>query len=170
MEAHRDRRFLGRVTRHLGASAGERDRGLVLALLAQGHAPMDVAVAALALARAGEPVPPIDPIGEVKQRPQRDARPGPKLSAPGPPRPRVDGREEGMVRLALDQGARQGVTPNKVVGAIARSADIPGRVLGRIVIEEQRTLVDVPEEFADRVLGHPGGYRLGKGVATASRA
>jgi ATP-dependent RNA helicase DeaD len=62
------------------------------------------------------------------------------------------------------------VTPSQVVGAIARTADVPGSALGRIVIEERRTLVDVPEEFAGRVLSHAGGYRLGKGVAHISRA
>ena len=75
-----------------------------------------------------------------------------------------------MVRVSLDKGYKQGVRPNQIVSAIARTADIPGRVLGKILIENQKTLVDVPEEFAERVLAQSKGYRLGKDVARVERA
>jgi ATP-dependent RNA helicase DeaD len=57
-----------------------------------------------------------------------------------------------------------------VVSAIARTADIPGRELGKILIQDRRTLVDVPASLVDRVLAQSGDYRFGKRLATAEVA
>jgi ATP-dependent RNA helicase DeaD len=61
--------------------------------------------------------------------------------------------EAGMTRLFLNVGRNQGVRPQDIVGAIANEADIPGRSIGAIDIFDAYTLVDVPQQYVDRVLG-----------------
>jgi ATP-dependent RNA helicase DeaD len=68
--------------------------------------------------------------------------------------------EEGMVRLHIDAGRSRGVRPSDIVGSIANEADIPGRVIGAIDIYDEFTLVDVPAEFKQQVLGAMAGARL----------
>ncbi|MBX6752661.1 MAG: DEAD/DEAH box helicase [Thermorudis peleae] len=57
-----------------------------------------------------------------------------------------------MVRLVLAVGRRDGVAPGDIVGAIANEARIPGRVIGRIQINEQQSTVEVPADVAEQVL------------------
>jgi ATP-dependent RNA helicase DeaD len=49
-------------------------------------------------------------------------------------------------------GKAQGIRPNDVVGTIAYHADIPGRAIGAIRIQDQQTLVDIPQELVSQVL------------------
>lgn len=58
-----------------------------------------------------------------------------------------------MVRLALKVGKSDGTQVNHVVGSLARHAHIPGALIGKISIQERRTLVDIPERFLKQVLG-----------------
>ena len=65
-----------------------------------------------------------------------------------------------MVRLSLGHGRRHGLSPGEVVGTIASHADIPGYVIGKIMIRDKHTLLDVPEEYVSRVLGQTGSYNF----------
>ena len=69
-----------------------------------------------------------------------------------------------MVRLRLDTGKMDGVRVNDVVRSIAYYADIPGKTLGKIHIQEERTFVDVPEQFVGRVLAQTGSYQIGQRI------
>jgi ATP-dependent RNA helicase DeaD len=69
-------------------------------------------------------------------------------------------REEGMVRLSLNRGKSHGLRPNDVVSTIAHYADIPGYSIGKILINDEHTLVDVPEELVLQVLAKTGSYRI----------
>ncbi len=79
------------------------------------------------------------------------------------------GSEPGMVRVALAAGRMNGVEPRHVVSTVARTADIPGRALGKILITDRTTFVDVPQELAGQVLGQ-GEYRFGKRMARVEKA
>ncbi len=68
--------------------------------------------------------------------------------------------EEGMVRLYLSAGRSRGVRPSDIVGAIANEAGIPGRVIGAIDIYDDYSLVDVPAEYSQQVLGAMAGVRM----------
>jgi ATP-dependent RNA helicase DeaD len=96
-------------------------------------------------------------------RPRSGQRPGRGMGAGG-------AHEKGMVRLALSAGRDQGVRPSDVVGAIAAHAAIPGHVLGKISIEQARTLVDVPEQHVSRVLAKSGSYRIRRHIVTVEHA
>ncbi len=60
--------------------------------------------------------------------------------------------EEGMVQLYINIGRKQGISPGDIVGAIANEADIPGKAIGAIDVNDSYTLVDIPAEFVERVL------------------
>lgn len=73
---------------------------------------------------------------------------------------RDESHEEGMVRLSLGRGREHGLNPGEIVGTIASRADIPGHVIGKILIRDQHTLIDVQEEYVSRVLGMTGAYNF----------
>ena len=75
-----------------------------------------------------------------------------------------------MVRLLLSTGRADGVRVNHVVGSLSHFADIPGGSLGKISIQQQHTLVDVPEKLAGLVLGKGVVYRIGHKTVTVQRA
>jgi ATP-dependent RNA helicase DeaD len=56
------------------------------------------------------------------------------------------------VRLFINAGRRAGIRPGDLVGAIAGEAGIDGAALGAINVAETFSLVDVPEELADRIV------------------
>ena len=70
--------------------------------------------------------------------------------------------EAGMIRLKLNKGKENGIRPNDIVGTIARHAEIPGSVIGKIRIEDKYSYVDIPDELVEQVLKHNGNYRIGK--------
>jgi len=82
----------------------------------------------------------------------------------------VKSNEPGMVRLAMSLGKAHGIRPSDVVGAIAYHADIPGNTIGKIYIEDQHTLVDVPEQFVSQVLSKTGKYSIRKQAFTVEKA
>jgi len=61
--------------------------------------------------------------------------------------------EEGMTQLFINVGRKHGVSPGDIVGAIANEADIPGKVIGAIDVNDVYTLVDIPSELVEKVLG-----------------
>ena len=169
VEALRRDRFAAELAEAIDG-ASDADRALVTRLVADGRDPMEVAAGALAFARAHRAEAPLRHIQEGGSRrghhaPRHPGR-GDRRHAPrrGGDAPRTAG-ESGMVRLAIDAGGREGVRPNMVVSAIARTADIPGRALGKILINPESTFVDVPEQFVDRVLAQSGAFRFGKTLA-----
>jgi ATP-dependent RNA helicase DeaD len=132
-----------------------------------------VAAAALKIVREGEKTRPIEKIGKVKPARSRHknekrrtaSRNGKRKNSSKYQRRGVGNRsevshEEGMVRLSLGQGRDHGVSPGEIVGTIASKANIPGYAIGKILIENNHTFVDVPEEYVSRVLGQTGAYNF----------
>ena len=155
---------------------GQRERQMVDELVEAGHDPLDIAAAALKVARAQEKQRPIPEIGELKAAPGRRGR------IADQPRSRKNGKrqngargsngshEEGMVRLTINRGRTHGLTPNDVVSTIAYHADIPGRAIGRIDIYKRHTLVDVPDELVEQVIAKSDNYRIRKQSITLQRS
>lgn len=59
---------------------------------------------------------------------------------------------ENMTRLFIDVGREHRVTPADIVGAIANEANLSGKSIGAIDINERFTLVDVPADAVEQVL------------------
>ena len=174
---HRESQVVENLKIWLGRGRYKRELEMVQELIEAGHDPLNIAAAAIKIARADEKQRPIAEVGEVKderKRPDRDSvrsskqepfgrRERSATGKGGSSRRRGDGsHEEGMVRLKLNKGKVQGIRPNDVVGTIAFHANIPGYVIGKIRIEDKFNFVDVPEDVVDQVLKQNGNYRIGK--------
>lgn len=62
------------------------------------------------------------------------------------------GAEEGMVRLFINIGKKQGIRPGDILGAIAGESGIPGNLVGSIDLYDKYTFVEVPRDVASDVL------------------
>jgi len=158
---HRENELLENVKVWLARARYARERELVARLVAEGHDPLEIAAAALKLARADEKQRPVASVSEVQEafpkRYEKDGKYAPHRAYAG--RESIS-HEPGMVRLNLSLGRLHGIRPNDVVGTIAFHADIPGHTIGKIHIQDKFTLVDVPEKFAAQVLAKNGNYRI----------
>lgn len=79
-----------------------------------------------------------------------------------PERERFSYSEEGMTRLLIDVGRRHQISPAHIVGAIANEADVPGKAIGAIDVNDRFTLVDVPAQFVAQILERMSRSRIGK--------
>jgi ATP-dependent RNA helicase DeaD len=184
----REQRLLSQMTVWLQRGRYRRERELVAELIQAGHDPLEIAAAALKVARADEKQRPIAAVHEVVEpRPGRrvrgEHRPWeermPTRGAPRFRRMKVGSdsapestvsHEPGMVRLSLTLGRAHGVRPSDIVGAIAAQADIPGSAIGKIHIQDQRSLVDVHEALVMQVLAQSGKVHIGRQVVGLQRA
>jgi ATP-dependent RNA helicase DeaD len=141
-----------------------QEKALIAQMMADGHDLMEIAAAALKLARAEEKQRPIAPIGEVKT--ESNGKRGGKSKK----RSTKNGRshEKGMVRLVFSAGKAHGIRVNDIVGSIAYHANIPGKSIGAITLHDNHATVDVPEKHLEKVLDISGSYRLRKQVITLS--
>jgi ATP-dependent RNA helicase DeaD len=168
---HREEEVVEKVKVWLGRGRFKRELEMAQELVDAGHDPLNVAAAALKIARADEKQRPIAEIEEVKsdKRDRSAGRDGKRRE--GSTHSRRDGsHEEGMVRLRLNKGKVHGIRPNDIVGTIAFHANIPGYAIGKIRIQDKQTFVDIPQDLVDQVLKHNGNYRLGKEKFSLAKA
>ena len=62
------------------------------------------------------------------------------------------GAEDGMVRLFINIGKKQGIRPGNILGAIAGESGISGNLVGTIDMYDKYTFVEVPRDVASDVL------------------
>lgn len=155
--AHREENLVRQMVVWLGRSRYKREREIVESLVEQGYDPLEIAAAAVKIARADEKQRPIAPVSPVVDlRPERGLRSGKsRRGSPAAGPAATISHEPGMVRLSLNIGRKHGLRPNDVVGAIAAHARIPGSRIGKIHIQDQHSLVDVPEDLVNLVLVNP---------------
>ena len=63
-----------------------------------------------------------------------------------------ESQEPGMTRLRLNRGRKHGIKPGEIVSSIAHFASIPGNSIGKIVINDKSSFVDVPDQLVSQVL------------------
>ncbi len=173
----RDERFTEQLTEQMSSGQFKREAALVAKLTEFGFNPMEVAAAAIKMARSTEAAVPvadlIEPASITRNRDgqrdfQRDGSRSKRTNgafgkdqsrSTGNPSGSRAGRgvELGMVRLRMNLGGQQGLRPGDVVGAIASEVGIPGKAIGAIDIQDDYTLVDVAEKHARQVLQKSGG-------------
>jgi ATP-dependent RNA helicase DeaD len=136
------------------------DVRVVVETLADEFDVVDIAAAAVKLAHtalggdeAETEVPPPAQRREPSERQSRE----PRGRADTGTRERKGTRRQqygrGHVRLFIGAGRRAGIRPADLVGAIANESGISARDLGQIEIADAFSLVEVPEEMADHVIG-----------------
>ena len=106
--------------------------------------PLDTAAALARLLQGDKPFflaqdddRPSKPAASEKRQATRD-----RGNKPGKPR---DSQMTGMQRYRLEVGHMHGVKPGNIVGAIANEAGIDSQFIGRIDIQEDHSLIDLPE-------------------------
>ena len=169
---HRENEVVEKMKVWLGRGRYKRELEMVQELIEAGHEPLNIAAAALKIARADEKQRPIAEISEVKVDLKRKEERGKRDSFER--RERSDSRgdnmrrrgseshEAGMVRLKINKGKMNGIRPSDIVGTIAFHANIPGYTIGKIRIEDKVTFVDIPEDVVEQVMKQNGNYRIGK--------
>ncbi len=65
---------------------------------------------------------------------------------------REGSREAGMEQYRIEIGRDDGLLPKNLVGAIANTAGIEGRLIGKIKIESKFSLVDLPKDMPKNML------------------
>ncbi len=126
---------------------------LLVEELAEAHDPLEIAAAALHLA--------FEATGG-----RRDGMAAQAVPADGRP------VEDGMTRLYLDAGRRQGVRPQDIVGSFTATADIAGSAIGAIDLYDDFAFVEVEPAAARKVLDRTADLSLrGRAVhVTPARA
>ncbi len=106
---------------------------------------MEVALAAVKLAHQSMSGGDFDEeeIPESKEDPERAERGRGKPSR---------GPAQGMTKLFVGLGRRNGIRPQDIVGAITGESHLKGREIGSIEIADRFSLVEVPEEAAAEVI------------------
>jgi ATP-dependent RNA helicase DeaD len=180
IQARRQDELLAQVQVWIQRGRCKQERALVETLVASGTDPLDIAAAALKVARGGEKQRPIAPISEVVEHARREIRTaaGPRRETPGRGTRRIshdrggaaESHEQGMVRLSMNLGRQHGIRPSDVVGAIAYHADIPGSTIGKIFIEDRHSFIDVPENLVAQVLARSDRYSIRRQSFTVERA
>jgi ATP-dependent RNA helicase DeaD len=162
IRAYREEQLLKKVTVWLQRGRSHRERDLAQQLADQGFDLLEVAAAALKVARAEEKQRPIYPVSEVSETRARPAAASAARGANGARDRGYSSHEPGMVRLKLNLGREHGLNPNEIVGFIASRAEIPGSLIGKIRIQGDRSFVDVPEEVLAQVLTRTRDAKLRK--------
>jgi len=125
------------------------DVAAALALLAQGETKAPATVAA-ATARDSNPR---EATQAREDRPRRERERDEKSArAPAQQRDALPGK--GMERFRIEVGHSHGVKPGNIVGAIANEADIDSEHIGRIVIHDDYSTVDLPEGMPPEIFDH----------------
>ena len=175
IENHRQALILEQLEVWIRRGRCRREREMVDLLMETGHAPEDIAAAALKLARGEEkkrPIEPVTPIKEEQLRTQqrKNERPVRRTGREGAPAGRRGGeRDRDMVAVRLDVGRDDGIGINHVVASLSHYSGITGSQLGKIRLEATSTLVDVPESLVARLMAKNGAYRIGRRTLNLER-
>ena len=181
IQQKRENELMEKMSVWLNRGRYKRELELVTALAEAGHDPLELAAAALKMARADEKQRPIDPVSEVKKegrKPRKFEREDveSRLRRRGvhreerPNRRSKVSHEQGMVRISMNLGRADGIRPADVVGTLAYHADIPGNTIGKIFIENDHTFVDVPESLVGKVLSKKVDYKFRRQPVVVEKA
>lgn len=144
--------FLDDIRATLDEGSLERYVDLVEQLIQEDYSAMEIAAALMKMGLPDEQeqnVP--DDLNETYDRYERGDRRSGGYGGGG-----YGGGEirsiNGRVRLFINAGRMQGITPRDLVGAIAGESGMPGKMIGDIRILDSFSFVEIPDKFAGRVI------------------
>ncbi|HEX6096588.1 MAG TPA: DEAD/DEAH box helicase [Thermoanaerobaculia bacterium] len=94
---------------------------------------------------------------------RRAAEPSSRWSDDAPRRPddsKTRRPADKTIRMSIGIGRNDGIRPADIVGSIANEADVPGREIGPIEIQDDVTYVGIPERYVEAVLEKVGRKRF----------
>jgi ATP-dependent RNA helicase DeaD len=158
----RSDRFKRDITATLDTRELDNARRIVSEYQQEYGVPVLEIAAALVLLAQGEArgpgiIPAQPPAGTAPmraERPPREPRDKPRRERPAaaPQRDTVPG--QGMERYRIEVGHQHGVKPGNIVGAIANEADVESEYIGRIVIHDDHSTVDLPAGMPPEIFRH----------------
>ncbi len=90
-----------------------------------------------------------------RERDRSESRPRPERDESRPRQERGPGRDQGdLTSYRIEVGHRHGATPREIVGAIANEAGLEGRYIGRIDIQDDHSIVDLPKGMPPEIVNH----------------
>ena len=108
--------------------------------------------------------PPARSFDRNDSRPPRTGGDRPRTGEDRGPRTDKTGKpyrqDDNMVRMFVNIGFDEKISPANIVGAFAGESGIPGNTLGQINIFDKYTFVDVPKEYATTVLNSMDGASI----------
>ncbi|MEQ9395977.1 DEAD/DEAH box helicase [Haliea sp.] len=125
------------------------DIAAALMLLAQGDGKGQGNTAAAAATDSSTREAPRDREERPRRERERSERPARAATAQRDTAP-----GKGMERFRIEVGHNHGVKPGNIVGAIANEADIDSEHIGRIVIHDDYSTVDLPEGMPPEIFDH----------------
>src|SRR5262245_29050556 len=133
-------RFNARISGALAAGEGKPFLELIERYESEHNVPaVEIAAALASLAQGKKPL-----LMEVQERKEPEHH--------KPPRPRVELAEDAKLETyRIEVGREHGVQPGNIMGAIANEAGLEGKFIGRIVIREDHSFVDLPEGMPKEV-------------------
>ncbi|HAF60722.1 MAG TPA: RNA helicase [Anaerolineaceae bacterium] len=140
-----------------------KEKELINVLIEEGHDPLEIAAVAVKMARADEKQRPVESFSATTEITHRKSSKKPRSNI-------HPSNEEGMVRIMVSSGRRDGINPSEIVGSIARFSNIPGRSIGKILIRDNHSLVDIDARYVDQVLAKTGQIKMKKDSVTFKRA
>jgi ATP-dependent RNA helicase DeaD len=153
--ARRDELFTDQLVARLALEETQQGRKLVEQIIDYGYDPIEIAAAAIQMARETQKLPTLDEIKSFETSTTRE-----KTKIVGKQHRRSNGYEPGMVRLSINVGKTHDIKPRNIVGAIANRVGIPGSAIGEIDIQKQKTYLDVSEEFVEDVIRKMGNWKI----------
>jgi ATP-dependent RNA helicase DeaD len=157
-------RFKDQITQALADGGLEVFRSLVEEYERELNVPaVDIAAALAKIGRGDVPL--------LLEKPDREAKPAPaweerpvreqrepreqRADAPAFRKERVPHQPEaGMGTYRIEVGHAHGVKPGNIVGAIANEAGIPSKLIGRIEIYDDYSMLDLPADLTPDLLDH----------------
>jgi ATP-dependent RNA helicase DeaD len=143
-------RFNDRITAALAAGEGDAFRTLIERYENEHNVPaVEIAAALASLAQGKKPLLMDVQDRKHEHREERETREVPakrterKEHEPRKPRVHVDADAE-METYRIEVGREHGVQPGNIMGAIANEAGLDGKSIGRIVIRDDHSFVDLP--------------------------
>jgi ATP-dependent RNA helicase DeaD len=153
-------RFNDRISAALAAGEGEAFRTLIERFESEHNVPaVEIAAALASLAQGKKPLL-MDVASEKREpreEPEKRKEPAPhkhraRVEASRPERPRPDRPARDTAKLAdaemetyrIEVGRAHGVQPGNIMGAIANEAGLDGQFIGRIVLRDDHSFVDLP--------------------------
>ena len=146
--------LLDRMRMWLNRDRCNKEKELVSKLTDEGYDPIDIAASAMRLARADETQRPIENFDKVSAKDTEKKK--------GKRRKQIITNEEGMVRILVSSGRKNGINPSEIVGSIARFSNIPGNSIGKITIKDNHSLVDIEAKYVKQVLAKTGKIKMKK--------
>jgi ATP-dependent RNA helicase DeaD len=177
-------RFHERISAALAADEGAPFRGLIERYASEHNVPtVEIAAALAAIAHGKKPLLlDAEPVRQMPAKaPLEKARPEnarPEKVHRGKARPERGPQEKSyriqddaaMETYRIEVGRAHGVQPNNIVGAIANEAGIDGKHIGRVVIRDDHSFVDLPAAMPKELLGQLRNARVAGQKLQISRA